>query len=108
MIKPTLVLRCVHVPAPRSDRLSGSDALDMNAGQSGHSIHGRHVLPDAEHLLQVSDIPSAVTVRSHTPHSTGGSPPFTPDSNTPTNTNEPYLDWLNFILAQTSLPQTFT
>lgn len=41
-------------------------------------------------------------------YSTGGSPPFTPDSNTPSNTNEPYLDWLNFILAQTTVPQTFT
>ncbi|PSR82588.1 hypothetical protein PHLCEN_2v6021 [Hermanssonia centrifuga] len=41
-------------------------------------------------------------------YSTGGSPPFTPDSETPTNTNEPYLDWLNFILAQTTVPQTFT
>ncbi|KAF8523792.1 subtilisin-like protein [Hysterangium stoloniferum] len=40
--------------------------------------------------------------------STGGSPPFIPDSNTPTNTNEPYLDWLNFILNQTTVPQTFT
>ena len=40
--------------------------------------------------------------------STGGSPPFDPDSNTPTNTNEPYLDWLNFVLAQDSIPQTFT
>lgn len=43
-------------------------------------------------------------------YSTGGSPPFQPDSTTPTNTNEPYLDWLNFILAQSDadLPQTFT
>jgi len=41
-------------------------------------------------------------------YSTGGSPPFTKDSNTPTNTNEPYLDWLNFILNQTTIPQTFS
>ncbi|OCH96339.1 subtilisin-like protein [Obba rivulosa] len=40
--------------------------------------------------------------------STGGSPPFIPDDNTPTNTNEPYLDFLNFILAQSDVPQTFT
>ncbi|KAF8998513.1 peptidase S8/S53 domain-containing protein [Cyathus striatus] len=38
-------------------------------------------------------------------YSTGGSPPFTPDSQTTTNTNEPYLDWLNFILAQSTIPQ---
>ncbi|TBU30571.1 subtilisin-like protein [Dichomitus squalens] len=41
-------------------------------------------------------------------YSTGGSPPFNSDENTPTNTNEPYLDWLNFILAQDTIPQTFT
>jgi len=41
-------------------------------------------------------------------YSTGGSPPFIPDSGTPNNTNEPYLDWLNFILAQKTIPQTFT
>lgn len=40
--------------------------------------------------------------------STGGSPPFVPDSQTPTNTNEPYLDWLDFIMNQTVLPQTFS
>lgn len=32
--------------------------------------------------------------------STGGSPPFTPDLATPYNTNEPYLDWLSYILGQ--------
>jgi len=41
-------------------------------------------------------------------YSTGGSPPFIPDSQTPSNTNEPYLDWLNFLLAQTTIPQTIT
>jgi tripeptidyl-peptidase-1 len=40
--------------------------------------------------------------------STGGSPPFKPDSQTPTNTNEPYSDWLDFILKQDKVPQTFT
>ncbi|KAL0573727.1 hypothetical protein V5O48_008223 [Marasmius crinis-equi] len=44
----------------------------------------------------------------NTYYSTGGSPPFIPDDETPTNTNEPYLDWLNFILNQTSIPLVFT
>ncbi|KAH9940766.1 subtilisin-like protein [Epithele typhae] len=44
----------------------------------------------------------------NTYYSTGGSPPFIPDGSTPTNTNEPYLDWLHFILAQDAIPQTFT
>ncbi|KAK0203079.1 peptidase S8/S53 domain-containing protein [Desarmillaria ectypa] len=41
-------------------------------------------------------------------YSTGGSPPFNPDTQTPTDTNEPYLDWLNYILAEDTVPQTFT
>ncbi|KAH9479704.1 putative tripeptidyl-peptidase SED2 [Psilocybe cubensis] len=41
-------------------------------------------------------------------YSTGGSPPFTPDSFTTSNTNEPYLDFLTFLLAQKTIPQTLT
>lgn len=41
-------------------------------------------------------------------YSTGGSPPFKADGNTPTNTNEPYLDWLDFILSSSSIPQTIS
>jgi tripeptidyl-peptidase-1 len=40
--------------------------------------------------------------------STPGSPPFTPDLKTPTNTNEPYTDWLDFILAQDKPPLTIS
>lgn len=32
-------------------------------------------------------------------YSTGGSPPYVPDLTTPTNTNEPYLAWLDYILS---------
>jgi tripeptidyl-peptidase I len=39
---------------------------------------------------------------------TGGSPPFIPDLSTPTNTNEPYLAWLNFVLAEKDLPQVIS
>jgi len=39
---------------------------------------------------------------------TGGSPPFVPDDNTPTDTNEPYLVWLQYVLAQTDLPQVIS
>ncbi|KAK5691840.1 hypothetical protein LTR97_011011 [Elasticomyces elasticus] len=35
---------------------------------------------------------------------TGGQPPIDFDLQTPTNTNEPYLDWLNYVLANDSLP----
>lgn len=41
-------------------------------------------------------------------YSTGGSPPFTSDGNEPSNDNEPYLDWLNYLGNQTTIPATFT
>ncbi|KAH8801761.1 peptidase S8/S53 domain-containing protein [Xylogone sp. PMI_703] len=43
-----------------------------------------------------------------TSYSTGGSPTYIPDLRTPNNTNEPYLDWLNFMLNQTSLPRVIS
>ncbi|KAH9973593.1 subtilisin-like protein [Lactifluus volemus] len=41
-------------------------------------------------------------------YSTDGSPPFIPDSNITLNSNEPYLNWLNFILEQETIPQTIS
>ncbi|KAJ7265375.1 tripeptidyl peptidase A [Mycena haematopus] len=40
--------------------------------------------------------------------STAGSPPFNPDIDTPTDTNEPYTDWLDFILSHPSPPLTIS
>ncbi|KAJ7228236.1 subtilisin-like protein [Mycena pura] len=37
-------------------------------------------------------------------YSTAGSPPFIPDINTPENMNEPYTDWLDFILSHPNPP----
>ncbi|KAG4026264.1 hypothetical protein MFRU_043g00670 [Monilinia fructicola] len=37
-------------------------------------------------------------------YTTGGSPPFLPDVQTPTDTNEPYLAWLQYVLSQKDLP----
>ncbi|KAF9070712.1 peptidase S8/S53 domain-containing protein [Rhodocollybia butyracea] len=43
-------------------------------------------------------------------YSTGGSPRYVPDEFTPTDTNEPYLDWLDYILTLSNgdLPKTFS
>ncbi|KAK1909189.1 hypothetical protein P3342_011267 [Pyrenophora teres f. teres] len=43
-----------------------------------------------------------------TSYSTGGSPPFTPDISTPTNTNEPYLVWVNWLLTQRKIPNVIS
>jgi tripeptidyl-peptidase-1 len=41
-------------------------------------------------------------------YNTGGSPPFKPSLSTPTDTNEPYLAFLNHVLAQDKLPYVFS
>ncbi|KZT38760.1 subtilisin-like protein [Sistotremastrum suecicum HHB10207 ss-3] len=40
--------------------------------------------------------------------STGGSPPFLADAFTPTDTNEPYLQWVEFMMDQKKLPSVVT
>ena len=59
------------------------------------------------------DIQYAESMAFPTPnifYSTGGSPPFIPDGENPTNMNEPYLDWLEFIeaLGNETVPQTIS
>ena len=39
---------------------------------------------------------------------TGGEPPFIQDAATQTDTNEPYLTWVQFILNQTNIPQVIS
>lgn len=53
----------------------------------------------------------SVLPKQHQPKSscsTGGQPPFTPENHTPENTNEPYLEWANFVLGESSLPQVIS
>jgi tripeptidyl-peptidase I len=76
--------------------------IQVNGGGNDQSDPGVEANLDIQYTIGMS----APTPNIY--YSTGGSPPFTPDSNTPTNTNEPYLDWLNAVLANSSLPQTFT
>ena len=57
---------------------------------------------DAEFMLVIA-YPTPLTA-----YSTGGKPPFSPDKLTTTNTNEPYMTWLNYILAKDNLPQVIS
>ncbi|KAF5373905.1 hypothetical protein D9758_000883 [Tetrapyrgos nigripes] len=78
------------------------NTTQLNGGGSNQSEPGVEANLDIQYTIGMS-FPTPNTY-----YSTGGSPPFIPDSQTPTNTNEPYLDWVNFILSQDSIPQTFT
>jgi tripeptidyl-peptidase-1 len=66
----------------------------------------RHVIPQANLDVQYAGSISYPTPNTY--YITGGEPSFEPDSFTTTNTNEPYLDWLNFILDQDTIPQTIS
>jgi tripeptidyl-peptidase-1 len=57
---------------------------------------------DAETILGIA-WPTPLTA-----FTTGGSPPFIIDLNTPTDTNEPYLVWQQYVLAQSDLPQVIS
>ncbi|KAM3069072.1 hypothetical protein ACMFMG_004253 [Clarireedia jacksonii] len=59
---------------------------------------------DLEGNLDAETILGITWPTNLTAYNTGGSPPFIPDGNTPTNTNEPYLVWLDYILEQSDLP----
>lgn len=67
--------------------------------KAGTNIEGNL---DAQQILSIG-WPTPLTA-----YSTGGSPPFIPDLNEDTNTNEPYLVFLNYILAQKSIPQVLS
>jgi tripeptidyl-peptidase-1 len=43
-----------------------------------------------------------------TAYNTGGSPQYVPDKLTVNDTNEPYLTWLQYILAQPDIPQVIS
>ena len=57
---------------------------------------------DAETILGMT-FPIPVTS-----FSTGGSPPFVVDINTPTDTNEPYLTWATYISSQKTIPKVIS
>ncbi|KAI8816570.1 peptidase S8/S53 domain-containing protein [Fimicolochytrium jonesii] len=72
----------------------GPEALDAGADLEGNL--------DSETILGIT-YPVPLTA-----YNVGGSPPWKNDTNTPTNTNEPYLDWLQYVLAQKDLPQVIS
>ncbi|KAF9512132.1 hypothetical protein BS47DRAFT_1394555 [Hydnum rufescens UP504] len=77
---------------------SSFTTVQVNGGGNDQSHPGVEANLDIQH--QFPD--------PHVYYSTGGSPPYLPDSNTVTNTNEPYAEWLNYLANQTTIPQTIT
>ncbi|KAH8114716.1 tripeptidyl peptidase A [Phellopilus nigrolimitatus] len=89
----------------RPDALNSSFKLvSVNGGQNPQNVSEAGDEADL-------DVQFAFGLTFPTPStffSTAGSPPFIPDLRTPTNTNEPYTIWLDFILSQDNPPQTIS
>lgn len=78
--------------------------ISVNGGQNDQngSLAGIEANLDTQFAFGLS-FPTPATV-----FTTGGRPPFIPDLNTPTNTNEPYLDWLDYILNHPNPPHVIS
>lgn len=92
--------------------------VKINGGESDQSDPGVEVcqtvicLASCTKLHQANlDIQYTTALSYPTPqiyYSTGGSPPFTPSEGTTSNTNEPYLDFLDYLVSADTIPQTLT
>ncbi|KZT67453.1 subtilisin-like protein [Daedalea quercina L-15889] len=80
------------------------DVIYINNGTNNQSLAAAGVEAnlDTQYAFGLS-YPTPATF-----YTTGGSPPFIPDDTTPDNTNEPYADWLAYILSDPSPPQTIS
>ncbi|KAH9967563.1 subtilisin-like protein [Russula dissimulans] len=135
IVTPT-VLRCLYntdkyVPqATAKNQLGILGFLNETASQSDLTTFMRNYRPDAKQptfsIVTVNngtddqnnpteegtlDVQYAVSITFPTPniyYSTGGSPPFINDYQTINNTNEPYMDFLEFIMNQPRIPQTMS
>ncbi|KAJ2934290.1 hypothetical protein H1R20_g2804, partial [Candolleomyces eurysporus] len=85
----------------RTDALNTSfNFVSVNGGINDQNL----TLSGAEAALDVQFAFGLSYPVNSTFWSTAGRPPFNPDDRTPTNTNEPYADWLDFVLAQKEVP----
>ncbi|CAE6448007.1 unnamed protein product [Rhizoctonia solani] len=74
----------------------------INGGKNSQTNPGIEANLDVQYAGAISN-PIPLTF-----YSTAGSPPYKPDSNTPTNTNEPYSEWVNYMLEKATLPLTIS
>jgi len=76
--------------------------VEVNGGLNTQSDPGVEANLDVQYTTGIS-FPTPQVY-----YTTGGSPPFIPDDETPTNTNEPYLNFLDTFVNASPLPQTLT
>ncbi|TFY80682.1 hypothetical protein EWM64_g3330, partial [Hericium alpestre] len=94
----------VLVNGGENDQSNPGDEVRSSGFQCGYGLMRRGTQANLD--MQYAEGISFPTPNTY--YSTGGSPPFIADGNTPENTNEPYLDFLDFLLRQDSIPQTLS
>lgn len=98
----------------RPDAVSSADSFEVVIIANGNDEQTQETPAELEAQKDMEgnlDSETILSISYPTPliaYSTGGSPPFVPDLLTVNNTNEPYLEWLNHVLNQTSLPQVIS
>ncbi|KXT00433.1 hypothetical protein AC578_1921 [Pseudocercospora eumusae] len=98
----------------RPEAVEAADSFTLINIANAREQTGPYTADDRAHLRTfeaVMDSENILTVAWPTPltvFATGGSPPFIQDLNTPNNTNEPYLVWLDYVLNQHDLPQVIS
>ncbi|KAF8592739.1 tripeptidyl peptidase A [Ramaria rubella] len=83
---------------------SSFKVVSINGGENNQTLSeaGVEANLDTQYAFSLT-FPTPPTV-----FTTAGSPPFIPDDLEPTNSNEPYLNWLDFLLAEDVVPQTIS
>ncbi|KAG8746061.1 hypothetical protein FRC10_006164 [Ceratobasidium sp. 414] len=87
----------------RADAVGSTFTVELiNGGKNTQSKPGDEASLDVQYAGAISYPTPNIF------YSTGGSPPYIPDENYPTNENEPYLEWVGYMLNKTTLPNTIS
>ncbi|KAI0841886.1 tripeptidyl-peptidase [Hypoxylon sp. FL0890] len=79
--------------------------IDEHTNPQGAGIGG---MGDLEGDLDIQAVIGTSFPTPVTAYNVGGKPPFQSDALITSNDNEPYLDWLQYVLAQEELPPVIT
>lgn len=94
----------------RPEAASAADEFDIVTINGGSNYQGSNMSILRKHHYDIEgNVDSQLVLGISYPtkmkaFNTGGRPPFQPTSHSSTNTNEPYLEFLNYALAQEDLP----
>jgi tripeptidyl-peptidase-1 len=86
-----------------------TEVINEGRNQQTH-LNGEQLeaMTDSEGALDIQAVIGAGFPTPVIAYNVGGKPPFQSDGFTTNNDNEPYLDWLHYVMAQESLPSVIS